>query len=734
MEEETANEQQSDSPETLQRPEITTIERPAPPPGQNGAHITSLLVVGFVLICSLLIAGLFLPPISLAQRLGWREAGTADVGVDPAQEAALAEGTRARGLTVRLRQQGAVVQVAEPTLEEATPLRESLPPATTLAGDALYLIRHDEELPPEGQIVLALPTGVADETVDLYGWNGSAWRFIPTHEATEGVLTSTSAPLPDAVALVETAAPERPAVGAELLPGQMMPDAFLPHLTEITVGTLSLNAEGQLEGELTSAPPGDYPQFLQATNAGIIVDQFSLSALLDDPALIDQHVAALVEATADYSGLNLDYQGVSAGQRESFTAFVTELAGALHERDKMLVVTLGAPLLLPSGVWDTGGQDWQTLGQVADVVYVQMPLDPTLYDEEGVAETLVEWATEQIDRRKISLLVSANAVSALGGSFYELSNTRALANFGELSLLDGAETVAPGSAVEVGLTGSASPLVWDAESIMYRYSYEGQSEQPHHVWLSNEAALSHRLRLALPYHVRGIAVRGLGNVDAASGYVQAIESYTDAAVAPPQPAGAAIVWTVEDEVDGIVASSSGEALAFRWEDTTPGQYTIHATFAQGDSVAELDALTVTVTEPEPEPEPVAEPELTPAPTPEPTPEPEITVTISATVYTALNLRAGPGTEYDTIEILELGTDVTLIGRDSSGEWFQAFLTENRDRVGWLFGTYLTIESGANTGDLPVIDVAPPDDDSDGAAAPSLSTIANFEPPARRQLT
>lgn len=55
------------------------------------------------------------------------------------------------------------------------------------------------------------------------------------------------------------------------------------------------------------------------------------------------------------------------------------------------------------------------------------------------------------------MLVSANAINRVGESFVELPNDLALSNFGELAFVQGSEAVEPGTAVEVALSGTASP-------------------------------------------------------------------------------------------------------------------------------------------------------------------------------------------------------------------------------------------------------------------------------------
>ncbi len=732
----------TDAGSTFENPEPTTIIKSGGQGGRIGEgvarrNISGVMIVGIVLIISLFIAGLLLPPISLGQRLG--------LGADPGPAARGSE-VGENELAIRLQDSSAgvgvtMISASELGAEQATVSMDAALPAGAEFKSNIYLIDvEDEDAAPVGAISVAIPEGESARTLDLFGWSGSSWNFIPLQATGGERWESATVPLPQAVALMQTAAPSEVAVAAELLPAHELPTSILPHLTELAAGTLTLGRNGELQGEVTEFPEGSYSQYVRATNVGIVVDQVSLASLLEDSALVDQHVDALVAATEGYAGLNLDYQGVPPGQRDEFNAFVSALAEALQAADRVLVVTLGMPMALDSSRWDSGGHDWQSIGNAADGVYVQMPLDPGAYVDDGAAQQLVDWAVTQIHRSKLNLLVTANAVDAVGGTYRELPSSLALANFGELSLIEGAGAVEAGAPVEVGLVGAADPLEWDAGSMMYRYAYE-QAGQDHIVWLSNETALSHHIRFATPYRLRGVTIRGLGNVSEGAGYAHAIENFVNGAEMP-EPAGAAIVWTVEDESESVVASSSGEALSYRWEGTDePGNYTINAVFAQGDAVAQLGAVEVQV---EALSTPTATPESEATPTAEATEEATEESEVAAAATTAAtpvapvtgldpgtddavnnigsNFREGPGLGYAVMEVLAAGTKLSLIGRNAAGDWYQVRVV-GAEKEGWLFNNLLTINESVDVNALAVIEVDPPTV-GDGPAPPPPPPIAN----------
>lgn len=673
------------------------------------SRLVGVVVVGTLFIVSLIIVGVILV---LGNRNG---SDQAENGGQPAATASADSGDSVIPGEISLADTDGSVALS--SLEGAAFAADgewatataALPAGTQIQGK-VYLLGSGGAT--TGAITVMAPAGTDPTTLDLYGWNGQNWAFMPTTRNANGDFVAAPAGLPQAVTFLQLAAPQSKAIGAEVLPTQTLPTTVLPYLTEVTAGTLTLEGS-QLSGGAVTVPTGGYQQYIRVTNTGVIIDQVSLSNLLSDPNLIQQHVSAIVQAAAGYQGVNLDYQGVPAGSSPAFTNLITELANALHTANQKLIVTLNTPTSLGNNNWDTGGQNLAAIGQLADAIYLQLPLDPAAYAEGGLTQQLLDWAVGQIPRQKLTLLATANAVDAIGSTTRELSNDEALANFGDISFIQGGASITPGTAIEVGLTGSASPLQWDTTNLMYRYGYE-QAGQEHTVWLGNEAALNQRLLNTGRYNLRGVSVRGMGNVSDGAGYAAVFESYLTA-TAGPAPAGAAIVWTVANNEGGIVASSNGESLSYRWEDTSqPGQYTINAEFAQGEAIAQLGSVAVEVAAP---PTPTSMPTETPvaiatsAPiasggTVDITPAPIDPGDANAVTNTPANLRTGPGLSYGVVEVVPTGAQVALIGRNNGADWLKVqVLTSNNE--GWLFRPLLNINSNVDVNSLAVIAVDPP---------------------------
>jgi hypothetical protein len=594
----------------------------------------------------------------------------------------------------------------------------SLPAGTTAKGD-VYTIANAAD----GASATVTVAGGVQPNDDLLGWDGQAWSLVPSTVSNTGQeLVSNPGTLPQALLVAQRTAPEAMAVGLDVHPDQELAMPMLPLATELNAGGLRLAAQGQLEGEAVAVPQGGFGRWLHVTNAGVIVDQTALTELLADPNLRTSHMQLLVNAVVsnNYDGLNLDYQGATAGQAADFTLFAADLANNLRAQGKQLAITIGEPTQEPDGRWTTGGQQLAELGHVADAIYLTMPVDPTAYVDNGSASKYLAWATRQVDRAKLSMLISAEAVDKLGTTLRPISVQAALANLGTLELpaLELTEEmtaeVEANTAVEATLAGTASPMEWDGSSQTYKFDYE-QNGQSRTIWLHNETSLLYRLRLAKEFGLRGAAVAGLSNMPQAESYAAALETFlADGTI--PQPTGAAIVWAVTNEQGGVIATTTGEELTFAWPGTdAAGDYALAVSFAQGATNLELGRVPLMVGAAEvveEEPEVIADEEVVEEPV-------AGTGTTNATVRVGANVRVGPSIVYGTIAGGADGnTRVEVIGRNADSSWLQVILPSTEQ--GWILAELLTLDAGLNVAGLPVpaVAAAPSGGGGGGGGAPA----------------
>lgn len=120
------------------------------------------------------------------------------------------------------------------------------------------------------------------------------------------------------------------------------------------------------------------------------------------------------------------------------------------------------------------------------------------------------------------------------------------------------------------------------------------------------------------------------------------------------------------------------------------------TIVVGCGPAPTPEPTATPTPPPPPtdtPTPTDTPVPTPVPSPTPTPQPEAVVAVDL-----LNLRDGPGTNYDVLTMMEEGTRLKVVGRTEANDWLKVVTADGRE--GWVFAEMVTV-----SGDLGAIAVA-----------------------------
>lgn len=95
-------------------------------------------------------------------------------------------------------------------------------------------------------------------------------------------------------------------------------------------------------------------------------DGAAVAALIAAPASRNAHADTLANLATNSAldGIDLDYESIPTASRANFTAFVEVLAQKLHDRGKLLSVTVHARTS------DGGAQDWIAIGRAADSVKI----------------------------------------------------------------------------------------------------------------------------------------------------------------------------------------------------------------------------------------------------------------------------------------------------------------------------------------------------------------------------
>jgi uncharacterized protein YraI len=182
-----------------------------------------------------------------------------------------------------------------------------------------------------------------------------------------------------------------------------------------------------------------------------------------------------------------------------------------------------------------------------------------------------------------------------------------------------------------------------------------------------------------------------------------------------------------------------------WVPTQGGAHTIQlkGLNEQGAVIVSSDAVVVMVNAPTPSPAPTQlppTPTLAPPPTQAPTQAPAAAepaavsqgTTASVKEGDYVNVRKGPGFEYDKIGTLDLGQSAPVIGKNADASWWQIRFPTAADGVGWVTAQLITVNGDANS--LPVAAAPPLPTQAPVAAAPTAPPApAATQPPPASQL-
>ncbi len=658
--------------------------------GQPGSGAWAYGVIGLLLIVALL-----LPPISLLQRLGITGYTTLSaennttfhpdgltLSVDPE--------TFSGKLRVRL---GSVPREDLLMGDAGSALKKAIAalPGYLEVKSPLYQIQARGHPDQPVTIDVVMPNNAEPwETLDLYTWTGESWEWVGSELHTEMAehehISARVTNVPDNLVVVQAKPLTSTIVSTFLEPGDDLASAGA--LDEIHPTGLLLGVDGGFVGDpagllqpVNGAAYAVLPALRNwAPNA--IVNQGLLSDLLQSSEAQKVHVANIVQLCQDngFAGVDVDYRGVSPQDREAFSDFIATLAQALHAEGLRLTVTLEPPTASDGG-WDGGGYDWRAIGGAADAVQAPFPADPAAYVADGEAQQLLDWATAQVSRYKLRMLVPSLSAEWDGVETRYVSLEQALAPFGEVMALDDVEHVESGSQVKFGFSGQVLGITPLEESGTYRLEYESDDGGRRSVWLGTATSLATKLNWARRYHLGGVAVSGILAPGNADGIADAVASYRAGLAAPAGP-GMDVSWTISSAAAVIDQQvSSLTEPDYVWTALVPtGTYTIAATvagFSHGSVEASVGA---------------AEPEVAQVVTP--------TTKLADSEPTAAAGGASEPTAAD--ECLNAGyvADVTVPDNehfDNGATFVKTWRVRNTGTCAWPEGTVLAFAEGEQMG-------------------------------------
>ncbi len=645
--------------------DLPEYERVKPPRRAGcGCWLVGLLTLGIV--AALVVAGLFLPPVNLADRLFGPE--FTPITVEAASVSAAGVTVSAAGLTD---------ESFAVSIQPAPDVAAGTIAGRRQAGETIALASRD---PAPAELTLAVDLPANIERVDLYGWSaGEAPRFIPG-QARGGQWVARIDGLPHYVALFAAQPQAEPQVLAAIDVTQTLTSAVANAATIVSPAGLQPTLTGSLTGSLAagfdlSAPYRVIPAVRNYADPRA-TDPDTVAALLHNNALRAEHAAQLAAfAASAYDGVLIDYRDLPVDTRALFSDFVAAVAANLAASGKQVIVAVPAPSIAGDGAMDTGAYDWAALGAAADFVQVRLPNDPAAYAAEGEAVQIVAYAAGQMPREKILITLPARSLREAGAVLAPIGYEQALSALGDVVIdaeLSAGGTILPGQVFTARLDGYAAQTGHDEPSGQPYLEYADAGGQPvSRMWLMNADALAARLARFAPFGLGGVAFDDLQAEGVHPGLFSLLTTFKLGVPASPDSAELALRWSIEHAsgVVGEVVTGLDQPLRATIE-APEGNYAVNVAVAQGrEHATQRGGAAIAVFLPSPTPTETPTPTPTPTPLATNTPIPVVVVATAVSVQAAP--AAAPGAGSIVGGIFEYGGHVTGTGTGGAGRMQQA---------------------------------------------------------------
>ncbi len=269
--------------------------------------------------------------------------------------------------------------------------------------------------------------------------------------------------------------------------------------------------------------------------------------LLTDPSASDHFMNEIVSYVVEmgYPGFDLDMEGIDAGDRDAYSAFVAKLADALHGHGKILTLATPAKTSDVRTGW-AGPYDYAALGTHADLILL-MTYDyswpagpPGSIAPQAWVDKVATYAASQIPPQKVLIGLAFYGYdwnTTLGSKAKALLYSQAAAlakQHGTRIVTDAVSlsgrfsyTAGPGDAVPtppslpalrhditvraIGQCGAPSPSATPTPTPSP--TPLPTSSQDHVVWLEDATSVSARLQIAVQHDLAGVGAWRLGQED-----------------------------------------------------------------------------------------------------------------------------------------------------------------------------------------------------------------------------
>ena len=280
--------------------------------------------------------------------------------------------------------------------------------------------------------------------------------------------------------------------------------ANYPCFNQLATDTFSVTAAGIVHGEaptqsLKFAQRHGMRTFAVVSNFGATDFSPTIAhSILTNPVAVRTVIAGSLAALSAnrYTGLDIDFESVPAGDRTAFSAFAAALAQTLHRHGFKLAISVPAMLRDDPGNSWTGAFDLAALGKCADL------LQYMTYDEHGPWSASgpvagFDWVRNCV-RYAVSAAPSGKISLGLPAYGYDWNLTKKTGS------------QIPWSALHGLRTANQTAVHWDRSSSSPYLTYASRTGESHVVWYENDESISIKMSLVARYSLGGVSVYALG--------------------------------------------------------------------------------------------------------------------------------------------------------------------------------------------------------------------------------
>ncbi len=602
---------------------MATTNPPTPRQRNSGCWLIAFASISIAAILTLI--ALFLPPINLPDRLLSLQYSPLNrdnptLSFESELQLSLPTTETTADFALKISRLSATQFDSNTNQEPAwLPIARSKIPHHLKQQSPLYLLESRGEAPAQLQIELLTPAA-PPEPRSLYGWDGTRWTFIPTDNS-NGNLAGSANFLPLGIAAFEII-PAAPIILVSQEITQDLDQSIANLATILSPAGLRPTLQGSLVGSL--APGGNtnsaylFMPLIRNFADPRAIDTTTIETLIANPSLRAEHISQITNIATfnDFAGVFIDYRGLPPAQRQNFSHFIDQLAQSLSEQGLLLGVVL--PTQRDEN--ESGAYDWRSIGAAADFFQLQASINPLdfLPNSAGGIDDLLRQATRTVDRSKILLGLSARSVREVNGILTSINWHDAFAALGDVTLYaeqaSQTDTIEPGTVIRAALTGYQLRLGLDnVLQTSYLDYLDDTGETISRIWLTDAAALHHRLQLTLPHAIAGIAFDDLLATGRADGISQTILNFKAQQPSAPAPNQLSARWSIDGQggpLDQVTTNLNDELILTL--EAPDGNYAVNWSLMGTDGVLSQRGGAVL---------PLFQPTATPTPTPTPTPRP-----------------------------------------------------------------------------------------------------------------